>query len=239
MRRFNHRHRRVGHLRQGRYKAILVEDGKYLQECSRYIHLKPNRAKSTRPAERYRWSSYRNYVGGPTVAPWVETEVVLGGFGADPGRYRAYVEAGRGERQVSPFERAVAGLVLGGEELVTRARKRMLGRANTGHQPSLSALRREGRVAPAVIEEAVNRLFSDVGAARKRRLLLLAQRLHSQLRPSEIARRYHRTAGAVTRELQVLTAEAEKNPILADRHAVLATGIGKRAAGQAHGKDGA
>ena len=58
-RRFNARHRRVGHLFQGRYKAILVEDGDYLMECSRYIHLNQissllNRAKLTRPAERYR-----------------------------------------------------------------------------------------------------------------------------------------------------------------------------------------
>ena len=50
---FNRRHKRVGHLWQGRYKAILVEDGRYFQECSRYIHLNPNRAKLTRPAGRY------------------------------------------------------------------------------------------------------------------------------------------------------------------------------------------
>lgn len=41
VRRFNVRHRRVGHLWQGRYKAILVEEGKYLRECSRYIHRNP------------------------------------------------------------------------------------------------------------------------------------------------------------------------------------------------------
>jgi REP element-mobilizing transposase RayT len=39
---FNRRHRRVDHLWQGRYRAILVEQESYLAECSRYIHLNPN-----------------------------------------------------------------------------------------------------------------------------------------------------------------------------------------------------
>ena len=42
---FNRRHRRVGHLFQGRYKAILVEKDAYLLELSRYIHLNPWRVK--------------------------------------------------------------------------------------------------------------------------------------------------------------------------------------------------
>ena len=52
---FNRRHRRVDHLWQARYKAILVQEGEYFFECSRYIHLNPNRSRLTRPAERYRW----------------------------------------------------------------------------------------------------------------------------------------------------------------------------------------
>ena len=38
---FNRRHRRNGHLFQGRYKAILIEKDEYLVELSRYIHLNP------------------------------------------------------------------------------------------------------------------------------------------------------------------------------------------------------
>ena len=101
VRRFNIRHQRVGRLWRGRYKAILVEEGAYLRECSRYIHLDQissllNRAKITRPAERYRWSSYRSYVGYTDIVPWVDTRAVLAGFGRDreegkrSDRYRAY-----------------------------------------------------------------------------------------------------------------------------------------------------
>ncbi len=48
--RFNRRHRRVGSLWQGPYKAVLVEDGDYFLECSRYIHLNPSRANLAGPA---------------------------------------------------------------------------------------------------------------------------------------------------------------------------------------------
>ena len=65
-----------------RYKAILVQEGEYFLECSRYIHLNPNRSRLTRPAERYRWSSYRNYVlGGPVCVDWVTTGRTLEEFG--------------------------------------------------------------------------------------------------------------------------------------------------------------
>jgi REP element-mobilizing transposase RayT len=44
---FNRRHRRVGHIFQGRFKAILVEKESYLLEFCRYIVLNPVRVKST------------------------------------------------------------------------------------------------------------------------------------------------------------------------------------------------
>jgi len=65
---FNRRHRRSGHLFQGRYKAILIDADSYLLELSRYLHLNPVRVKrySQRDVEEkvgiirsYRWSSYR------------------------------------------------------------------------------------------------------------------------------------------------------------------------------------
>ena len=40
---FNRRHRRHGHLLQGRFKAVLIEDRRGLQEVARYVHLNPVR----------------------------------------------------------------------------------------------------------------------------------------------------------------------------------------------------
>ena len=56
---FNRRHRRVGHVFQGRYKAILVEKDSYLLELSRYVVLIPVRAQMVNDTADWPWSSYR------------------------------------------------------------------------------------------------------------------------------------------------------------------------------------
>ena len=50
--RFNRRHKKVGHVFQGRYKAILVQKENYLLELSRYIVLNPVRAGMVREQRR-------------------------------------------------------------------------------------------------------------------------------------------------------------------------------------------
>ncbi len=87
---FNRRHGRVGHLYQGRYKAILVDQDGYLLELSRYVQLNPIRIKSYRGSavgerirylEGYRWSSLPGYLKSANRQPWVHYEMVLGQVG--------------------------------------------------------------------------------------------------------------------------------------------------------------
>ena len=54
----NQRYKRTGTLWEGRYKASLVDSGKYLFTCMRYIELNPVRASMVRHPGVYRWSSY-------------------------------------------------------------------------------------------------------------------------------------------------------------------------------------
>jgi putative transposase len=50
--RFNRQHGRVGHVFQGRYKAIIVQKESYLLKLARYVVLNPVRARMVRsPAE--------------------------------------------------------------------------------------------------------------------------------------------------------------------------------------------
>jgi len=56
--RFNRAHERVGHVFQGRYKAILVERDSYLLELARYVVLNALRAKMVKRLEAWPWSSY-------------------------------------------------------------------------------------------------------------------------------------------------------------------------------------
>ncbi|MDR3491977.1 MAG: transposase [Gammaproteobacteria bacterium] len=70
---------KVGHLFQGRYKAILVDVDSYLLELVRYIHLNPVRAKMVSNVEDYHWSSHRTY-RKLDKNPWLTKNVVLSYF---------------------------------------------------------------------------------------------------------------------------------------------------------------
>ncbi|MFT5117647.1 MAG: putative transposase [Kiritimatiellia bacterium] len=78
--RFNRSQNRVGHVFQGRYKAILVEKASYLRELARYIILNPVRARMVRSAKDWVWSSYRATAGFKSPYPWLNVEWLLSGF---------------------------------------------------------------------------------------------------------------------------------------------------------------
>ena len=56
---YNWRHQKVGHVFQGRYKAVVIEKESHLLEASRYVVLNPVRAGMVKQARQWRWSSYR------------------------------------------------------------------------------------------------------------------------------------------------------------------------------------
>ena len=76
---FNIKHRRIGHLFQGRFKHIQVETDEYLVHLSRYIHLNPSSAAMVKKPEDYMWSSYRHYLNLDKT-PFVNEAPVLGYF---------------------------------------------------------------------------------------------------------------------------------------------------------------
>ena len=60
---FNHRHRRVGHLFQGRYKAVLVQRDRHLQSAVRYIVRNPLRARISTRVDEWPWTSHAATMG--------------------------------------------------------------------------------------------------------------------------------------------------------------------------------
>jgi REP element-mobilizing transposase RayT len=78
--RFNRRHGLVGHLFQGRYKAILVQKESYLLELTRYVVLNPVRAGMVADPANWPWSSYRTVVGEAPAPEWLDTDGLLGQF---------------------------------------------------------------------------------------------------------------------------------------------------------------
>jgi putative transposase len=120
--RFNRRHGLVGHLFQGRYKAILVQKEVYLLELTRYVVLNPLRAGMVDSLDDWHWSSYPFVVGREAPPPWLDADWLLRQFAPERGEARrAYVEfllAGRG--LPSPVLEARQQLVLGDRAFVER-----------------------------------------------------------------------------------------------------------------------
>jgi putative transposase len=100
---FNRRHGTVGHLFQGRFKAILVDRDAYLLEVCRYVELNPVRAGMVAAAADWPWSSYRAHAGLADTPPWLDT-IGLHGYllGREP--------AGRADHRTAArrYERLVA-----------------------------------------------------------------------------------------------------------------------------------
>jgi REP element-mobilizing transposase RayT len=119
----NRKHRRVGHVFQGRYKAILVDKDSHLLELSRYVVLNPVRAAMVQDAEEWPWSSFRNMIGRAQPPAWLQTDWLLAQFGDTRDiailRYAEFVRAG--VRLPSIWTGLRNQVFLGDEEFVRRA----------------------------------------------------------------------------------------------------------------------
>ena len=90
--RFNWRHFRSGHLFQGRYKSIIVQNDTYLLQLSYYIHRNPLRAGIVKRLADYRWSSYRVYAYDRKAPKWLCTDLILSQFEGEADRHKSYRE---------------------------------------------------------------------------------------------------------------------------------------------------
>ena len=142
---FNRRHRRCGHLFQGRFKGHLIEEDGYFLEVSRYIHLNPVRAKAVARPEQYPWSSYRGYQRASRTVTWVTYDRVLGQFDTSSRlarrAYTRFVRAGIEAPPPSPFAAALEGMVLGSDKFVARVRCLLDDRPTDRSVPQLEHIR--------------------------------------------------------------------------------------------------
>ena len=123
----NRRHGRVGHLFQGRFKAILVDGDAYLMEVARYVVLNPVRARMVKDPVKWPWSSYRASVGIESAPPWLKVDGVLAMFGRSrrqaQARYAQFVV--EGVRAPSPWTDLKAQVFLGDDAFVQRMQAKM------------------------------------------------------------------------------------------------------------------
>ena len=85
---YNRRYKTVGHLFQGRYKAILCDRDRYLLALLKYIHYNPLRAKIAESLDQYPWSSHRAYFTKSERSEFLDTDLVLRMFSENKSRAR-------------------------------------------------------------------------------------------------------------------------------------------------------
>jgi putative transposase len=142
---FNKRHGRVGHLFQGRFKALLIEKRGHYTEISRYIHLNPVRSGLVMKPEDWKWSSYAGYFNADRMLEWVTYSSVLEEFGSSQigprAHYRNFVSEGLELGCDAPGGNMVADLIVGSEEFVAAVRKMVNDREDACGLPQLGRLR--------------------------------------------------------------------------------------------------
>lgn len=77
---FNWQYNRSGHLFQGRFRSEPVEDESYFITLLRYIHQNPIKAGLVKKIEKYKWSSYNEYIYQNNL---INKEFGLGVFSED------------------------------------------------------------------------------------------------------------------------------------------------------------
>jgi putative transposase len=202
---YNRRHRTVGHLFQGRYKALLCDRDKYLLELVRYIHLNPYRMRKGLNPWKYRWSSHRAYLGekGPVG---IETETVLGQMAKRIGQarqaYLKFMEEGMGEGHEEKYYQATDQRFLGDEDFVERVASRarekeieLRGNRRVGFERLLQAVAKEYGVSKQAL--------TGTGRQREwiegRRLLVYVAREWGKITTKELGKRLGRDPSMISR----------------------------------------
>ena len=122
---FNRHHDKIGHLFQGRFKAILVEKQVHLLELSRYIVLNPVRAGIVNSAEDYLWSSYRETLRLVKSSEFLTSQWLLENFSPSmtKGRqlYRDFVNDGI-KLSDSPWDKLTGQMFLGSDDFIQQVK---------------------------------------------------------------------------------------------------------------------
>jgi putative transposase len=124
---FNRGHRRIGHLFQGRYKAVMVADEAHWLHLSMYIHLNPVRARVFEDPGKYKWSSFRDYTRPKSRFEWLFRDEILSNYGrTNTSRYRRYRRECLALAGTKPdfVEQLKSGVILGSREKIQELAKK-------------------------------------------------------------------------------------------------------------------
>ncbi|MCP4652139.1 MAG: hypothetical protein GY858_01990 [Candidatus Omnitrophica bacterium] len=113
---YNKKRNKTGHLFQGRFKSLLVDEDSYFLKLTRYIHLNPVKAKMVDSPEKYRWSSFKGYtkLGYDKYIDYPELNRYLN---MKPAAYKKFILSSIGKKDTF-MDNIYAGSFLGGKKFI-------------------------------------------------------------------------------------------------------------------------
>jgi REP element-mobilizing transposase RayT len=164
---FNKRHRRVGHLFQGRFRAHLIDSDEYLLTVARYVVLNPVRAYIVDDALQWPWSSARATAGCAVVPSWLTTDAILGRLQPhDPASarqlYRAFIYDAASAK--SPWRNLVGQMYLGNAAFIDRVQQRIDARVCSDEHPRSQTVVRCATIAD--VRDALNAATGELPTKR-------------------------------------------------------------------------
>ncbi|CAB5079155.1 hypothetical protein D3OALGA1CA_4324 [Olavius algarvensis associated proteobacterium Delta 3] len=219
---FNIRHSRKGHLFQGRYKSILVENDAYLLRLSYYIHRNPMRAGLVYRLVNYRWSSYPAYAYQLNQPTWLNTEFILSQIG-EPDKHRGYRNRAQkySDEKKSVIEEIRYGLLLGTPKFAEYIKSSFIDGKATAEIPAQTRLVKD-RDPQEILNSAVSILDCDIDGfriarrikkddARKRDLLIYLLWQTGNYTNSEIGRLFGLSYSSISRRIRLFETQLSKN----------------------------
>ena len=195
---YNRRHRRSGHLYQGRYKSFLIDADRYLAAVSRYIHLNPIRIKKYyrcsaqeqwAELQKYTDSSLAGFIGAGKQEPFVNYRMVLDYMGGDTrkGRqaYKQTIREAMTRGVDNPLALGKGCGIVGENEFIEWVKEKILsGKGDKREQPSLQWLRK------SLQPEFVIAKFAEITGKRKEELCRRGSRAAERAQLMELLYRH-------------------------------------------------
>lgn len=129
---FNRRHKRAGHIFQGRYKAVLVDRDPFLLEVIRHVLVSPVQLRLVRDATQWRWSSCRATMGKADQPHWLHTDWILEQFAKNRKKAQEnFVEfLKEGKTEANVWESLRNQIYLGDEKFLRRMQRKVGGKGD-------------------------------------------------------------------------------------------------------------
>lgn len=200
--RYNRKHKRSGHLFQGRYKALLVDKDNYFLQLSRYIHLNPLKAGLVKDPQDYPYSSFRHFLNEKSPS-FLHREFTLKNFDT-PKNYFSFVMEGV-NLDKDLLKRPLGGLFLGGEDFVEKFR----GQVQKKKDQDFAGKRDLLKISPGRLQNYLS------GQDQSFQIYCLWK--FARLRQKEIGARFSITDSAISHSIQKFEAKIVKDKQLCAR----------------------